>query len=201
MKKTDIIYPLIIGELVALIFLAISRFLVLPEIVIKAGKFFPIILPILSVLGVIIASFLGRKILALFQLAKFVLVGILNTFIYLGALNLLMAVFGISKESWFYSGFIAVSFCCSVVNSYFWNKFWTYEQKETVVSGGEFGKFFLITGIGFILNVSIASFVFRIIGPQFGLSVKIWANIGAIIATVCVFMWNFLGYKFLVFKK
>jgi len=201
MKKIDIIAPLIIGELVALIFLVISRFLALPEIVIKAGKFSPIILPILSVLGVIIASFLGRKILALFQLAKFVLVGALNTFIYLGALNLLMAVFGISKESWSYSGFVAVSFCCSVVNSYFWNKFWTYEQKETAVSGGEFGKFFLITGIGFILNVSIASFVFRIIGPQFGLSVKIWANIGAIIATVCVFMWNFLGYKFLVFKK
>lgn len=201
MKKTDIINPIIIGEAVALIFLAISSFLNLPEIVMKAGKFFPIILPILSVLGVIVASFLGRKILAIFQLAKFVLVGILNTFIYLGVLNLLMSIFGISKGSWSYSGFVAVSFCCSVVNSYFWNKFWTYEQKETAVSGGEFWKFFLITGIGFVLNISIASFVFKIIGPQFDLSVEIWANIGAIIATICVFMWNFLGYKFIVFHK
>jgi len=201
MKKADIILPLIIGEAVALIFLAISRFLALPEIVIKAGKFFPIILPILSVLGVWVAIFLGKKIPVIFQLAKFVLVGILNTFIYLGALNLLISVFGISEKDWSYSIFVTLSFICSVINSYFWNKFWTYGKKETGVGGTEFGKFFLITGIGFVLNVSIASFVFKIIGPQFGLSVEIWANIAAVVATVCVFIWNFLGYKFIVFKK
>ena len=81
MKKADIIYPLIIWEAIALIFLGISKSLDLPEIVTKLGNYFPIVLPILSVLGVFVASFLGRKIPALFQLAKFVLVGALNTFV------------------------------------------------------------------------------------------------------------------------
>ena len=200
MKKIDIIAPLIIGEAIALIFLGISSSLDLPDVVIKLAKYFPIIFPILSVLGVFIASFLGRKIPALFQLAKFVLVGALNTFVDLGVLNLLMFIFRISV-GWPYSVFKAFSFTCSVIHSYFWNKFWTYEQKETKVGGQELGKFFLIAGTGFFLNVGIASFVVNVIGPQFGLSSEVWANIGAIIATICVFMWNFLGYKFLVFKK
>ena len=157
-------------------------------------------MPILSVLGIFIASFLAKKIPVLLQFAKFVLVGALNTFIDLGVLNLLMFIFSISA-GWLYSLIKAVSFTCSVIHSYFWNKFWTYEQKETGVKGKEFGKFFLVAGTGFFLNVSIASFVVNILGPQFGLSAEIWANVGAIIATICVFMWNFLGYKFIVFKK
>jgi len=200
MKKSDIIYPLIIGEAIALIFLGISSFLKLPPIVINLAKYFPIILPILSVFGVFVASFLGRKIPALFQLAKFCLVGALNTFVDLGILNLLMVIFGLSA-GWLYSLFKAISFSCSVVHSYFWNKFWTFKKKETKGAGKEFGKFFLIAGTGFLLNVSIASFIVNVVGPQFGLSAEIWGNIGAIIAIICVFMWNFLGYKFLVFKK
>jgi putative flippase GtrA len=201
MKKTDVIYPLIIGELIALIFLGISSSLDLPKAILGVAKFFPVILPILSVIGVFIAQFIGKKFPALFQLAKFVLVGALNTFIYLGVLNLLMALFGISRENLSYPVFVAVSFCFSVVNSYFWNKFWTYEKKDTGVRGLEFGKFFVITGIGFFLNTGIASLIFNAVGPQFGLALNVWANVAAIAATICVFMWNFLGYKFIVFKK
>lgn len=200
MKKANIIYPIIIGEAIALIFLGISNSLDLPPVVKNLAKYFPLILPVLSVLGIFIASLLGKKIPVLFQLAKFVLVGALNTFVDLGVLNLLMFIFSISA-GWLYSVFKAISFTCSVIHSYFWNKFWTYGKKDTKVGAGEFGKFFLIAGIGFFLNVGIASFVVNVIDPQFGLSPEIWANVGAIIATICVFMWNFLGYKFIVFKK
>ena len=200
MKKSNIVVPLIIGEAIALIFLAVSVSLKLPEIVEEWKKYFPIVFPILSLGGVFVAYLLGKKIPVLFQLAKFVLVGALNTFVDLGVLNLLMFVFNVFSGV-LYTFFKAFSFICSVVNSYFWNKFWTYEQKKTGVKGKEFGKFFLIAGTGFFLNVAIASFVVNIIGPQFGFSAELWGNIGAIIATICVFMWNFLGYKFLVFKK
>ena len=205
MKKTDYIFPLVIGEAIALIFLAVSRLgiakaLSLPEAVDQFAIYLPIILPLLSLIGTLIAFLIGKAIPVLFQLAKFVLVGALNTFVDLGILNILMLLTGIAS-GWLYSLFKALSFVTSVVNSYFWNKFWTYERKETKVGGKEFGKFFLIAGIGFFLNVAIASFVVNVVGPQFGISPELWANIGAFIAIICVFMWNFLGYKFIVFKK
>ncbi len=205
MKKTDYIFPLIIGEAIALIFLAVSRVgiseaLSLPSIVDDSAIYFPIVFPILSLIGTIIASLVSGIFPVLFQLAKFVLVGALNTFVDLGFLNFLMLMSGISF-GWVYSFFKAMSFITSVVNSYFWNKFWTYEHKETKVGGKEMGKFFLVAGTGFVLNVSVASFIVNVIGPQFGISSELWANIGAFIAIIAVFMWNFLGYKFLVFKK
>lgn len=205
MKKENIIYPVIIAEAIALILLAILKYAPkylpeLPPFVIKLVWYFPIALPLLGLLGIFIASFLGRRIPALFQLAKFVLVGALNTFVDFGILILLLTIFGVTAGL-LYSVSKAFSFSCSVVNSYFWNKFWTFGKKETKGAGREFGKFYLIAGIGFLLNVAVASFVVTIIGPQFGLSGEIWAMVGAFIAVLCVFIWNFTGYKFIVFKR
>jgi len=206
LKKSDIISPIIIGEAVAFILLGILKYgsLEFPPIVdgviAKWAKFLPIILPVLAFAGIFVASFLAKKVLSLFQLAKFLLTGILNTFVDIGVLTFLMVVSGFFS-GWPYVFFKAISFTCAVINSYFWNKFWTYEKKEIKGAGKEFGKFYLITGIGFLLNISIASFVVNIVGPKFGLTAEVWAYVGAIFAVLCVFMWNFLGYKFLVFKK
>lgn len=198
LKKNDLIYSAIIGEIVALIFLGISKNIDL------AIPFSPwlliLILPLLSMLGLWLAGFLGRKIPVIFQIAKFLLVGTGNTLVDLGILNLLIWLFGISVGLW-YSVFKAISFTGAVVHSYFWNKFWTFEKKETERKTMEFSKFYLITGIGFLINVGIASLVVNVWGAQFGLSDKIWANIGGITAALIVAAWNFSGYKFIVFKK
>jgi putative flippase GtrA len=104
-------------------------------------------------------------------------------------------------SGWYFSFFKIISFSCAAVNSYFWNKFWTFKKKETKVGTKEFSQFYLITGISLLLNVGIASLIVNSIGPQFGLTEKIWANIGAFIGVLGAFIWNFLGYKFIVFKK
>jgi putative flippase GtrA len=52
-----------------------------------------------------------------------------------------------------------------------------------------------------LINVGVASFVVNIVGPQFGMGKKIWASVGAIVAAFFAFVWNFLGSKFVVFKK
>ena len=200
MKKSDIISPIIIGEAIALIFLAISKPLELPDIVFRFAGYFPIVLPILSLFGVLVARIFGRWIPVLFQAVKFILVGALNSFVDLGVLNFLMFLTGVAS-GWFFSIFKALSFSVSVIHSYFWNKYWTFGRKETRPGLREFVQFFAIAGIGFFLNVGIASLVVNIIKPQFGLSPELWANIGAIIAIICVAAWNFLGYKFIVFKK
>jgi putative flippase GtrA len=51
------------------------------------------------------------------------------------------------------------------------------------------------------LNVGAASLVVNVIGPQFGMSEKLWANVGGIGAAFAVVVWNFIGYKFIVFRK
>ena len=206
MKKADIIAPLVIGELSALIILGIWGTLkkdiseeAIP-IIESVIVFFPILLPLLSLAGVFVAERIGRKIPVLFQIAKFGLTGISNAFIDLGIFNLLMALTTISAGS-FAVGFKGFSFSIAVVNSFFWNKLWTFERKGTEKSGKEFGVFYLITGIGFLLNVGIFTLIINVIGPQFGIAPALWANLAALAAIIAVSSWNFLGYKLIVFKN
>jgi putative flippase GtrA len=133
------------------------------------------------------------------QLVKFVAIGSLNTVLDFGILNILMLITGIASGFWF-SGFKAVSFCFASVNSYFWNKYWTFYSKEEA-SAKEFGKFLVVSGIGFLINVGVASFAVNFVGAPEGFSPVRWANVGAIAATLASLLWNFLGYKFLVFKN
>lgn len=199
LNKNDFIYSAIIGEVVALIFLGISKNIELP-LPRSLTFFLPLILPLLSMTGLFVTALLARKIPLLLQIAKFILVGMSNTFIDLGFLNLFIWLSGISLGLWF-SMFKALSFSLSVVNSYLWNKFWTFQKKETGVGAREFSKFYIIAGIGFLVNVGVASLIVNVWGPQFGLSGKVWANIGGLVAVLLTAAWNFSGYKFIVFKK
>ena len=118
----------------------------------------------------------------------------------LGILNFLMWTSGIASGV-LYSVFKGSSFALATVNSYFWNKFWAFEKKETEKTGKEFLQFFSVAGLGFLIHLSVATLLVNVVGPQFGLSEKIWANLAAIVAIFFGFSWNFFGYKFLVFKK
>ncbi|MCH8987154.1 GtrA family protein [Patescibacteria group bacterium] len=129
------------------------------------------------------------------QIAKFLLIGGFNTLIDLGVLNILILATGITSGLGF-SLFKGTSFLAAVLNSYFWNKRWTFRSQKDV-----FLQFFTISAIGFVLNVGAASLVVNVLTPQFGLSEQLWANVGAITGTLVVMTWNFLGYKFIVFKK
>jgi len=196
MRKSDIFAAIIIGEASAWLVLLVFKNIRL-ELPFWWG--IPIILPILSLIGMWLASILGKRLFIIYQASKFLLVGILNTLIDLGVLNFLILVSGTASGLSF-SLFKGASFLVAVVNSYFWNKFWTFEKKETTKAPKEFAQFFVVALIGLGINVLIASFVVNVIGPQFGLSEKIWANLGAIAATFFGMTWNFLGYKFIVFK-
>jgi len=200
MKKKDIIAAFIIGEACALIFLLISRFLEVPAVVIKLANFFPLILPLLSILGIFFVSLFEKRIPALFQAAKSFLVGILNTFIDLGILNFLMVSFGIFSGISFVV-FKGLSFSVATLNSFFWNKFWAFEKRETKDTLKETSQFYLITIGGLLINLAVSSLVVNMIGPQFGAPPALWANVGALVAVFFGFAWNFLGYKFIVFKK
>lgn len=196
MKKSDALISFIIGFFIGVFFFVGLKII---EIEIPCSWLLIIIFPPLALFGMFIASVLGKKFLFILQAARFLLVGALNTFIDLGVLNFLMWVFGIAAGV-SYSVFKAISFLAATVNSYFWNKYWTFEKKERKPGPKEFIKFLIITTIGFLINVGIASFVVNITGPKFGITEVTWGNIGAFAAVFVAWIWNFIGSKFIVFR-
>jgi putative flippase GtrA len=201
MTKTDKIVSLILGFLIGLflffILKTVKKELPFP---IPYPWSLPIVFAFLGLIWIYLISFFGKKYKIILQGGRFVLVGTFNTFVDWGVLSLLMGLSGIYAGLG-YSIFKGISFTIAVVNSYFWNKFWTFGKKETEGAGKEFVQFFVVSVIGFLINVGVASLVVNVVGPQFGWSEKIWALFGALTATLTAITWNFLGYKFLVFKK
>lgn len=198
MKKYDIILALITGEITAWFFYAL-----LQDFNLKIdflGWVLAISFPILAVIGLWVSFLLGKKFLWIFQAAKYLLIGVLATIMDLGILNLLINISGIATGLHF-SVFKGISFTTATCAKYAGDKFWAFEKMEKEGLGKEFGQFFLVTLVGFVINVGVASFVVNNAGPQFGLTPKLWANVGGIVAAFGTIAWNFAGYKFIVFKK
>ncbi len=197
MKKKDAVISAIIG-----FFIGVFFFIILKNIGIKIpySWLLIIVFPFLSMLGMLVVSLLGKKFLIILQAGKFALTGALNTFIDLGILNILIWISGAASGTLF-SVFKAISFLVATINSYFWNKHWTFEKGKNVFAAKEFSKFLIVTAIGLSINVGIASLVVNVIGPQFEISKEIWATVGAFTAILFAWIWNFLSSKFIVFKK
>jgi len=133
------------------------------------------------------------------QFIKFGIIGGVNTAIDFSILNLLMWWTGI------YDGkqiilLNVIAFSVAVINSYFWNKYWTFKDRDSV-DAKEFSQFIVVTLIGLAINSSIVYGVTTFIDPMFGLDKKLWANLAKLMATGLSMIWNFTGYKFVVFKK
>ena len=152
--------------------------------------------PIVTIAGMLVASFLGRMISIFWQFAKFGLVGVLNTAIDFGILNLLIAISGVTSGI----GIIlinATSFSAAVLNSYFWNKDWVF-------SGGKkanFASFLGVTLIGLSINSLVVYALTTYVSPILVDSDKLWANFAKVLATALSLIWNFMGYKLVVFKR
>lgn len=137
------------------------------------------------------------------QFLKFALIGAMNTLVDLGILNVLMYLSG-QTEGIYYSLLKAVSFTCAVIFSYNLNKRWTFRDVSDVEQAKKFTQFLTISIIGAAINVSVATAIVTYIKPSIHilfLTDQLWGNIGALGGTAIGLVWNFLGYKFIVFKK
>lgn len=162
--------------------------------------FFVPALSLLSALGIAFGYFLSKIRPFFFQLAKFGLIGVANTVVDLGIYNLFIYMSDVSS-GYLIAVFKSFSVLAAIVNSYMWNKFWSFDKKETHNLGEEFTQFLMVSLIGLLLNVGITAFVVNVIGAPAGIAEKTWANVGGLTASILVLTWNFIGYKFFVFKK
>lgn len=207
LKKSDIFISLIIGEAAGWLLLVVLKNIspTLPQVKLIPFWVWPVFFPLFCLTWLLFIFFLSKKWQVFYQAGKFVLVGGLNFLIDIGILNLLIFLTSIAA-GWLYSVFKGASFVVAVFNSYFLNKFWTFKatathQKSGKKIGKEFLSFLIISLIGLALNNLIASLVVNWLGPQWGISENLWANIGAVTAAFLAMFWNFMGYKFIVFKK
>ncbi len=200
-RKKDFLIVSIIAFLIALLSLLVLNNIKLFLFQFTAFNIIALIVGVIlfAELALGLASLLSKKIPVFLQFAKFVAVGTLNTLLDLGVLNLIIFLSGIAV-GYSYSLFKAISFIIASVNSYYWNKYWTF------VAGGaasvkEFGRFLSVSIVGFIINISIASLVVNVISRPESISLERWANVGAILAVMIALFWNFIGYKLFVFGK
>ena len=209
LTKKDALVSLIIGEAAGWLLLIVIKSLSqsASQLEVIPLWIWPVFFPFFCLFWLIFAFALAKKFKVFYQLGKFVLVGGLNFLVDLGVLNLLIFLSGIAA-GWYFSLFKAVSFSVAVINSYLFNKFWTFKSpdavsdKETVKGmGREFLGFLVITLVGLGINNLTASLIVNWIGPQWNISPELWANIGAMVASAVGLIWNFLGYKFFIFKK
>ena len=142
------------------------------------------------------------------QFARFVVAGFLAAAIDFGVLNFLMFLTGLAVGLPF-TIFKSISFIIAATNSYFVNKFWTFGNQKALDPAAftekksalkEYGQFLAVSTIGIIINVGVASIIVNGAGPQYGLEPKIWANLGAVAGAAIGLVWNFIGFKLIVFK-
>ena len=211
MVMKDYWLGLIVGALIGLMFMPVLKMA-------NAGLYMKLRLAILpffligTPLGLIICHTISKKIAFMWQFGKFFVTGVMNVLVDFGTLAIATVLFRnflnihstdvmltVGAAITFYSLFKAISFTVSNINSYFWNKYWTFDKSGDKKS--EFVSFFTVSIIGFIINVVVASIVFGNIHPLGGMNYDQWALIGAASGSIAGLAWNFLGHKFIVFKS
>jgi putative flippase GtrA len=122
------------------------------------------------------------------ELVRFGLVGLVNTGIDWVAYLFLTRFFDWWSEHYIYAKIGA--FTLAVTNSYFLNRYWTFNSNDRM--SGQITRFIFTSLVGLYLSANLLALsVERLKVPD------IW---GLLLATLIVFSWNFLINKFWVFK-
>lgn len=203
MNKRDLIISYVLGWIIAT-FVYVIRFSLIEEVPSELILFFNkfiifVFIPVLATLAVYFAFKVAKDRRVVRQFSKYALVGCSNLTIDFGILNVLIYLSN-RDQGIYYSVFKAVSFVCAIFNSYLWNKFWTFENLDISQAKKQFIKFIIVASVGLLINVVVATIVVNDLRVE-SIPSRIWANVGAFSSLVAVVLWDFLGYKYLVFRE
>jgi len=76
-----------------------------------------------------------------------------------------------------------------------------FRLKSLQARGTEFSLFMIVSVIGIVINSAVVGLVTGLFSPPLGVSPELWANFAKVLATAVALIWNFIGYKFFVFKR
>jgi len=85
----------------------------------------------------------------------------------------------------------------AILNSYYWNRRWTFRVDKAHGHGEMISKFFVVALIGMVLNVVVGTTINRLLHID---AEARWAG-ASLIATAVVVFWNFTGQKLWTFRK
>lgn len=138
----------------------------------------------------LLTAILGRERLS-GQIVRFVVVGGLNTLIDYGTFNLLVVAFGMHPVA-----ANPISVGVAIVNSFLWNKQWTFGAggwhrwyRQAVLFG-------VVSVAGLLINTGCLWLLNWLTGANSVLAL----NLEKLGASVVSLTWNFIGYRFLVFR-
>lgn len=203
LEKRDLFFASINGLFIGIFAPSIFRNLgaVLPVPI----SLFALALALLCIIGITVGFLLSKissRLRFFFQLAKFGIIGATNFIVDLGIFSLLIWVTHISTGGSIVL-FKVASVSVAIVNSYIWNKFWSFGEKHTDESTvrRQFFQFIAVSLVGLVLNAGITYSLITFAAGFMSVSPETWATISSAIASITVLSWNFIGYKFFVFKR
>jgi len=204
--QKDFYFSIITGLITGFSAWQIFKYLEITQFRDYSFAWFLLVVPVLWIFGVNLGYFLGRWLSFFNQFGKFATIGFTNAAVDFGVLNILIANTDISSGGW-YSVFKAISFMSAVIPSYFWNKYWAFGGGPSTGSGSssgggfEFAKFISVAVVSIFINTGTASLIVNYVNPLGGLSVQVWANVGAVAGSAIALVFSFVGFKVAVFKK
>lgn len=174
----------------------------IPHAIFTVG--FAFTLAIICILGIAIGYFLSKissRFGFFFQLAKFGLIGVANFVVDLGIFSLFVWMTGITEGPAIIL-FNVISVSIAIINSYIWNKFWSFGERSTDEAKirKQFFQFVAVSVAGLIIN-TLVTYTVNEVGNVFAIEKTTWTVIAKASASVIVLVWNFVGYKFFVFKR
>ena len=207
--KKDFWLAILAGEIVVWLSLPTLKNIKILELLAKWGiglklfmVFWAFFVPAGAILGLylfyLIAKYKNK--IGFLQLGKYGVIGVLNTFLNAGIYNFLIFITNIAS-GFTVDSFFVVAFVLAVTNSFFWNRYWTFEKTGTETVGKDAFQFFFVSTVVAVINIGILHTIVNIIGAPANIDLKIWANIALFFTIITAFFGNFFGYKFLVFKK
>jgi putative flippase GtrA len=133
------------------------------------------------------------------QFLRFAVVGALNTGIDFAILNLLSYLTNVTEGARIIP-LKGVAFLVANVNSYLINKRWTFKDKTEGQGAKQFSVYLTVSVIGALINIGAVFLITTYVPPVLGLSNALWLNVANLVATGLSLVWNFVGYKLIVFR-